>query len=245
MFTRSKKKNGQHSKRGETILEVLVSLLVITIGAATATSLIVASIRANLFNKDSLIALNLAQEGIEYMRNIRDTNWIKYSANTQGCWNTKPSAATCSAANLIAQAAVTDGYTLGDTLSAAPVGVKLDISDGIAGAEANYLLKYFDLNGAVDSDGINKNDSTSKPATQDDYDFTGSFYGVIAKVDDSKFYRSVEVDYKSIAATTPWTVSPAASPSTADMMIVTSTVQWKDGPTVHQVKLSSALSRYK
>ena len=73
---------GSKKSRGETLLEVIVALLVLTIGSASATSLIVTSIRANQFNKDSLIALNLAQEGIEYMRNLRDTNWIKFSANT-------------------------------------------------------------------------------------------------------------------------------------------------------------------
>jgi hypothetical protein len=240
------KKSGLgENKKGETILEVLVALVVITIGAATATSLIVSSLKANLFNKDSLVALNLAQEGIEYMRNLRDTNWIKFSANTQGCWNTKPEVATCSPANLIAKAVGIDGYALGDQLGVTAVGAKLDLNDGVTGNEKNYVLSYFDLNPAIDSDVVDKKDLQNKGAMLDDYDFIGSFYGTSTKVDDSKFYRSIEVDYKNILATAPWTVSPAANPETADMMVVTSTVQWKDGPTVHQAKLSSALSRYK
>ena len=232
------------NKKGETILEVLVALVVITIGAATATSLIVSSLKANLFNKDSLVALNLAQEGIEYMRNLRDTNWIKFSADTQGCWNTKPDVDNCSPANLIVAAVNNDGYTLGDKLGAA-TSAKLDLNDGVGPAERNYVLSYFDLNPAENSDGVDKKDSGNKVAILDDYDFIGSFYGGSEKVDDSKFYRSIEVDYKNIAVASPWTVTPAASPDTADMMIVISTVQWKDGPTVHQAKLSSALSRYK
>jgi len=219
-------------------------LVVITIGAATATSLIVSSLKANLFNKDSLVALNLAQEGIEYMRNVRDTNWIKFSADTQGCWNTKPEVTECSPANLIGQAVGDKGYSLGDKLGMA-VGTKLDLSDGVGVTEKNYILGYFDLNTLEDSDGVEKKDSGNKSNLLDDYDFIGSFYGASTKVDDSKFYRSIEVDYKNIAATSPWTVTPAVSPDTADMMVVTSTVQWKDGPTVHQAKLSSALSRYK
>jgi Tfp pilus assembly protein PilV len=245
MFNWLNKDNLRKYKKGETILEVLIALVVITIGAATATSLIITAIKANLFNKDSLVAINLAQEGIEYMRNIRDTNWIKFSANTQGCWNTKPGSATCSAANLIAQAAGTSGYALGNTLSTTATGIKLDLSNGVAGAEADYLLKYFDLNTLVNSDGINKNDIGGKPATEDDYDFIGSFYDALVRIDNSKFYRSIEVDYKNIGATAPWAVTPAVSPATADMMVVTSTVQWADGAAIHQVKLSSALSRYK
>lgn len=235
-------------KRGETIIEVLVALVVVTIGAATATSLIVTSLRANQFNKDSLVALNLAQEGVEYMHNLRDTNWIKFSGNPQACWNTQPNLATCGPANLLAETTATTGYSLGldassnNTLTLLAKPLNLLGTDAI---EEGYRLNYFDLNNAVNSDNLDRTDSASLPGTQDDYDYIGSAYPGHTVVDKTKFYRSIEVQYKSIAIASPWTVTPAASPGVADMMVVTSTVDWLDSGVQHEVKLSSALTRYK
>jgi len=236
-------------KRGETIVEVLVALVVVTIGAATATSLIVASLKANQFNKDSLVALNLAQEGLEYMHNLRDTNWIKFSGNTQGCWNTVPNSATCSVANLLPATTATSGYALGmdassnNTLIA--TAKALDLTDGTDAVEEKYRMSYFDLDNSTDSDGIDRADSASLGAKLDDYDYIGSGYTGHTVVDKSKFYRSIEVQYKTIAASSPWGLSAAGSPSVADLMVVTSTVDWMDGAAQHQVKLSSSLTRYK
>ncbi len=235
------------SSPGETVLEVLVALVVITIGAATASSLIVTSLKANSFNKDSLIALNLAQEGLEYMRNWRDSNWIKFSADTQRCWNMKPGVTSCNPNDALAEAVgAGGGYALGDVLGAAVIGGKLDLSDGVSAIEQGYRLKYFDLNASEDSDKLERKDSGGRPREADDYDFVGSFYGASSSaVDESKFYRSIEVDYKKMATDQPWGVTELTDSNDANIMEVTSTVQWKEGPTVHQAKLTSKLSRYK
>lgn len=229
------------SRSGETLLEVLIALVVLIIGSVTATSLILTSIKANLYNKDALQALNLAQEGLEYMRNLRDTNWIRFSANTQGCWNVKPGVATC-AGNLMTEALSADsGYYLGTVLSARQTP-QLDLSNG---DDAVYLLKYYDLDPLDDSDGTNRKDSGNLPAEQDDYDYIASSHPSGTFVDNSKFYRSINIDYKTIASTSPWTVGETSDPALADLMMVSSKVQWKDGGTVHQVVLSSALTRYR
>lgn len=234
------------SSPGETVLEVLVALVVITIGAATASSLIVTSLKANLFNKDSLIALNLAQEGLEYMRNWRDSNWIKFGADTQGCWNMKPGETSCSSGKALVEAVgASGGYALGDVLGATVIGDKLDLSDGVSTGEQGYRLKYFDLNINEDSDNLDRKDGKNLSKVADDYDFVGSFYGISNSVDESKFYRSIEVDYKQMATEPPWNITEPTGPANANIMEVTSTVQWKEGPTVHQAKLTSKLSRYK
>lgn len=41
-------------------------------------------------SKDRIIAVNLAREGLEAVRNIRDTNWLKFSGNRRECWNHLP-----------------------------------------------------------------------------------------------------------------------------------------------------------
>lgn len=235
----------QKPRRSETLLEVLLAIVVLIIGSATATSLILSAMKANAFNKDSLVALNLAQEGIEYMRNLRDTNWIRFSADRQGCWNSRPGVATCTVANLMIDTNAGSGYSLGDALSARHA-TKLDLSDGITAADENYRLKYFDLNTGVDSDGEDKDDSGGKAKEADDYDFIGSFYGAEASVDDTKFFRRIGVEYYTIGAGPGWALTgPGVLPQNADMMMVSSTVVWLDANVVHQINLKSALTRYK
>jgi len=65
------------NKRGFTLLEVLVAVSVLVIGSVAAFSTISATIRSVTFAKDKLIASFLAQEGIEIVKNIRNTNWIQ------------------------------------------------------------------------------------------------------------------------------------------------------------------------
>lgn len=66
--------------RGFTLIEVLVALLLIAI--ATGPVLILATSAVNTASRieHNLIASNLAQEGIEVIRNIRDTNWLNGAA---------------------------------------------------------------------------------------------------------------------------------------------------------------------
>ena len=72
------------NKRGFTLLEVLVAVSVLVIGSVAAFSTISATIRSVTFAKDKLIASFLAQEGIEIVKNIRNTNWIRGNPWNQG-----------------------------------------------------------------------------------------------------------------------------------------------------------------
>jgi len=58
------------------ILEVLVSMLIITMGLVGVLSLVLQNINAQYINRNVLIASELAQEGVELTRNIRDSNWL-------------------------------------------------------------------------------------------------------------------------------------------------------------------------
>ena len=77
------KKNFKN-KRGFTLLEVLIAVSVLVIGTVAAFSTITSTIRSTTFAKDKLIASFLAQEGIEIVKNIRNTNWIQGNAWNQG-----------------------------------------------------------------------------------------------------------------------------------------------------------------
>ena len=85
--------NNKTIGNGFTILEVLIATFVITVGLIATLLLINRTlIQASIF-LPKLTAAYLAQEGIEIVRNIRDTNWVG-----GGVWNEGlvPSAVDCS-----------------------------------------------------------------------------------------------------------------------------------------------------
>lgn len=59
-----------------TLLEVIVAILVITIGVLGAFSVVQNIISYTFASAYRLEAAYLAKEGIEIVRNIRDTNWV-------------------------------------------------------------------------------------------------------------------------------------------------------------------------
>jgi len=68
-------------------MEVVISIFIFSIGLVATGSLIVSSLNVNMMSRDRIIALNLAREGIEAVRNMRDTNWLINSSNLRACWN--------------------------------------------------------------------------------------------------------------------------------------------------------------
>jgi type II secretory pathway pseudopilin PulG len=79
----TKKRNG-YRLMGFTLIETIVALGLITGGVAAATTLTLQVISNVAVSKNKLAALNLAQEGIEFVRQIRDTNEIKNNSWDQG-----------------------------------------------------------------------------------------------------------------------------------------------------------------
>lgn len=66
-----------HSKKGFTLIEAIVAIGVISIGFVGSLVLLSkASSQASTI-KDRVVVAHLAEEGIEVIRNIRDTNWLK------------------------------------------------------------------------------------------------------------------------------------------------------------------------
>ncbi len=67
----------QNPKSGLTIIEVIIAILVITMGIVGVLALASKSTASISVSKNKFIAANLVQEGIEVVRNIRDTNWLQ------------------------------------------------------------------------------------------------------------------------------------------------------------------------
>ena len=66
-------------ERGFTLVEAMVALIIITVALGPVFILATSSVNVALRIEHNLIASNLAQEGVEVVRNIRDTNWLNGS----------------------------------------------------------------------------------------------------------------------------------------------------------------------
>lgn len=62
--------------KGFTLVETLIGLMILTMAIVAATSLLIGLIQSNRQIVKTLQAHYLAQEGLEAVRNIRDTNWM-------------------------------------------------------------------------------------------------------------------------------------------------------------------------
>lgn len=60
-----------------TILEVILAIFILTVAVFAAFSLIQQTLIGASLNQSKLAAYYFAQEGLEDVRNIRDTNWLK------------------------------------------------------------------------------------------------------------------------------------------------------------------------
>jgi type II secretory pathway pseudopilin PulG len=69
---------------GFTLVEITVVLFIVSLALVGVLTLIVQNISSQSYNKDNLIAYQLAQEGIELIRKTRDSNWRAGSAFNAG-----------------------------------------------------------------------------------------------------------------------------------------------------------------
>lgn len=64
------------NKNGFTLVETLISLVLVSIVMGPVFILATASTNVATRIEHNIIASNLAQEGVEIIRNVRDTNWL-------------------------------------------------------------------------------------------------------------------------------------------------------------------------
>lgn len=64
-------------KTGFSLIEVVIGIAVITLIITAAAEITRSSIRMGSITSNELIANHLAEEGLEIVRNIRDSNWLR------------------------------------------------------------------------------------------------------------------------------------------------------------------------
>lgn len=69
------------SERGMTLIETLVAVTILSVAIVAPMSLTIQSLFAAYYARDQVIASNLAQEAIESVRSIRDSNILRIAMN--------------------------------------------------------------------------------------------------------------------------------------------------------------------
>lgn len=64
-------------EKGFSIAEVILSVFILSVGLTAVVALVSSSMRSSFGNRDVIIASQLAQEGVELVRNIRDNDFIQ------------------------------------------------------------------------------------------------------------------------------------------------------------------------
>lgn len=65
------------NKKGFSIIEILIGMFIFTLWIISIYAIISSSVRVNEYNKNYIIATNLAREQLELLRNNRDYNYSK------------------------------------------------------------------------------------------------------------------------------------------------------------------------
>jgi len=75
------------NEKAFTILEVVGAIFILTVGTSSAFILISQTFSATSLVKNKLVAVYLVQEGIEIVRNIRETTWLQKRTDSTLSWD--------------------------------------------------------------------------------------------------------------------------------------------------------------
>lgn len=73
--------------KGFTLIELMIATTLMAAGVIAIYALIPHGIKASVVNTDKYLATQMAREGIEIVRNIRDTNWLEQMESPTAVWD--------------------------------------------------------------------------------------------------------------------------------------------------------------
>lgn len=82
-----------NKQQGQTLVETMIGIFILVMGIVAAVGLASYSFSASTSIVKQLVGTGLAREGVEAVKNMRDTNWLKGSLSNT-CWNYQTSDAT-------------------------------------------------------------------------------------------------------------------------------------------------------
>jgi len=85
---------GNHNEQGQTLIETLAAIFILTMGITAAVGLANYALNSSAAAAKQIIATGLAREGIEAVKNMRDTNWLQGTMSS-GCTGFPSGTANC------------------------------------------------------------------------------------------------------------------------------------------------------
>ncbi|MBN2096154.1 hypothetical protein JW752_02010 [Candidatus Peregrinibacteria bacterium] len=259
------------NRGGESILEAIIAMTILSFGVMFSSAIIGSSLGNVHIAKNRVVAVNIAREGIEAVRNIRDTNWLRFATNRRQCWNFAPKFdpnAPCTGAvdelilpgEYIIYKQDTERWRLGNILNMDSSGVNFPESP----AKGDTFRKT-DENKSYVWDGTQWIDFATlflvdiDPLTDTDLDhdyvndtdtynhvYIPSDDGLGTEADKTIFRRTVKIQYLTNGGgliSTPGEFN-AAGPGSLNRMRITVTVTWRDSRMEHTVELSTHITDY-
>ena len=169
----------------ESLIETMIAVSVIVIATMAAMTLIRTSLTGNNVIGEKIVALNLGLEGIEAVRNIRDSNYLKFPSDSLQCWNTLEAelVVDCPFDEKIAEGIT---YYLVRSLVADPV-FAWDLEQVDPANQDDGWLDLYEMQVDIDNDGSDE--------TLSFYSQTGAAGPGITSISDRAFKRTIEVVY--------------------------------------------------
>ena len=72
---------------GQTLIETMAAMFILVMGISAAVGLAVYAFNSSTSITRAIVATGLAREGLEAVRNMRDTNWLQDTLVVNGCYD--------------------------------------------------------------------------------------------------------------------------------------------------------------
>jgi len=131
--------------RGSFLVDIMVSMGILTMSISASLTLINQSIQTNSVNKNKVIAVNLAREGIEGVRLIRDTNWLRYGTKKRICWNFWNNTNQDNKWEKASDSLCEEGIGIESGYNTHPIGISL-LGNNINIGIKSYILHFDEVN---------------------------------------------------------------------------------------------------
>ena len=230
------------NKRGETIAETIIAVSILAVGITLSATLMATSLKNMNVSKNRVIAVNIAREGLEAVRNIRDSNWLKFSGRRRLCWNNMPAESATDNCTIGSDKIKPEDYIVYKTDEHRWRLKEILTTDSFAEQE----LYIIDIDASIDTDrdGDDENDAdmyNNRP-TEDHTSVNNDAIGIWGKAVDSPFSRTITISYLANDSTP--LVAPSAVTEEYNRMVVTSLVEWTRGGIYRKVELKTHLTDY-
>lgn len=215
------------STKGFSLTEVMIGIMILTIAIVSASNLLVSLVRTNRLNVQTLQAYYLAQEGVEAIRNIRDTNWL-HNFDFKGGDAINSGVYKILEEGTYAVSLYSRGWT--------------DSNKGIEGKiNLSSIAPWEFIDGpSVDPENPVGNATNQVYALEvDEESIAPSFYTRASSTDDVDYYRRIEI------LNACENDKLMLEDDCEDFILVKSIVSWKDGSRDREIALETVLSNWK